>query len=130
MGCPVYLAVHLRNLPVLHTLLKASVKSVSLTCLTSLDVNGETALHSAVKSKAAGLARLYSKLLTFNGSTVTSAPPHHKIASLLGLAHKVCTSSLYYLSSPLFASSLLHSHITETSHTLLSISSYSTQILS
>ena len=79
MGCPVYLAVHLRNLPVLHTLLKASVKSVSLTCLTSLDVNGETALHSAVKSKAAGLARLYSKLLTFNGSTVTSAPLHHML---------------------------------------------------
>ena len=36
-------------------------------CLTTQDVNGETALHSAANSKASGFARFYAKLLA-NGS--------------------------------------------------------------
>ena len=35
-----------------------------LDCLTTQDINGETALHSAVSSKASGFARFYAKLLT------------------------------------------------------------------
>ena len=38
-----------------------------LDCLTTQDINGETALHSAASSKASGFARFYAKLLT-NGS--------------------------------------------------------------
>ena len=52
-----YMAYHL------HYLLYLSV----LECLTTQDVNGETALHSAASSKASGFARFYAKLLT-NGS--------------------------------------------------------------
>ena len=35
-----------------------------LECLTTQDINGETALHSAVSSKASGFARFYAKMLT------------------------------------------------------------------
>lgn len=35
-----------------------------LECLTTQDVNGETALHSAANSKASGFVRFYAKLLT------------------------------------------------------------------
>ena len=40
-----------------------------LECLTTQDVNGESALHSAANSKASGFARFYAKLLT-NGSQI------------------------------------------------------------
>ena len=90
VGCPVYHALHLRNLPALEILLNASDLTVSLKCLTNLDTNGETALHAAVKSKASGLTRLYSKLLVYNGSEVISIHPSYEVAQLLGLALKVC----------------------------------------
>ena len=81
-GCPLYYALHYRNMKVLETLLgNADMERYhadmsdpvtchdlsfplarSLPCLTSLDSTGRTALHAAVRSKASGFARFFSKL--------------------------------------------------------------------
>lgn len=56
-----------------------------LECLISQDVNGDTALHAAARSKAAGFARFYAKLLA-NNSQVLS--PSRKVLQLLDLKYK------------------------------------------
>lgn len=60
--------------------------SSSVACLTSQDSAGETALHSAVKSKASGLARFFSKL--------ASEQPDQKVLDLLGLKPLMVSSHL------------------------------------
>lgn len=56
-----------------------------LECLTTQDINGETALHSAAGSKASGFARFYAKLLT-NGSQM-SQQSTEEVLQLLDLRY-------------------------------------------
>ena len=59
----------------IHTLTLCLCRSA--TCLTALDSTGETALHSAAKSKASGFARLFA--------SVRKKGTHQKVLDLLGL---------------------------------------------
>ena len=64
-----------------------------LECLTTQDVNGETALHSAASSKASGFARFYAKLLT-NGSQMLQQSTEN-VLQLLDLKYnKVILSNI------------------------------------
>ena len=55
-----------------------------LDCLTSQDTNGDTALHAAARSKAAGFARFYAKLLV-NSSQIPSSSK--QVLKLLNLEY-------------------------------------------
>ena len=90
-GCPIYYALHYKNMKALELLLDAGADSDSLVCLSALDSQGLTALHVSAKSKAAGFARVYSRLLNkrgfVGGLTV-------EVMDLLGLSQNVCVALL------------------------------------
>ena len=58
--CPLVDAVHYRNAQAFEILANASSADALRTCLRERDVYGETVLHLAAKSPAAGLARLFA----------------------------------------------------------------------
>lgn len=58
VGCPLYHAVHLRNIPALRHMAAAAKPADVWACLGTRDTQGEAALHNAARGKAAGLARV------------------------------------------------------------------------
>lgn len=64
-----------------------------LECLTTQDVNGETALHSAASSKASGFARFYAKLLTNSSHMLQQSTK--QVLQLLDLRYNKVRSSPY-----------------------------------
>lgn len=89
-GCPIYFALHYRNMKALSIILDSTNKAESLYCLTQLDSLGLTAIHAAAKSKSSGFARLYSRLFDDRGLV---KKPHKTVSSLLALSDKPPTQT-------------------------------------
>lgn len=86
VGCPVYYAVHFRNLPGLQSLLERSSQASLKECVFQLDAHNETAVHTSARSKSSGFTRLFVSIANAAEAAAAAgkAAPDSPALKLLG----------------------------------------------
>jgi ankyrin repeat protein len=84
LQCPIYYAIHYRNIRVLESIIQHTPANSVLNCVLQKDTHGYSAVHVAARSKASGFARFFLRLFHTTRQSIRS-PRNPEILHLLGL---------------------------------------------